>query len=130
MIPTEKYEAIKHKIAFEETPEKRIKAIKLIIAEYSDVLSDSQINGLKLNIKLIQRQKAKQEEQKRTEKQKFEKKVNRYIDNVKRIVSPEKYEQFLNDMYTTYHTYGTTLAEFHIAMRCFNEQAEIMEEEK
>ncbi|WP_124976191.1 hypothetical protein [Ligilactobacillus salitolerans] len=97
--------------------------MKLILADYGDVLSDSQINSLKLNIKLVQQQVEEQKQQ----EQELEDKINRYIDNVWRVLSTDEYIQFLEDMYTAYHTYGTTLADFHIAMRCFNEAGEIRE---
>lgn len=123
MTPIEEYEQRKREIAFEDAPEKRIKEWKLILADYGDVLSDSQINGLKLNIELVQRQV----EQQKQHEEELEDKINRYIDNVRQVVSINDYIGFLEDMYNSYRFFGTTLADFHIAMRCFNEAGELRE---
>jgi hypothetical protein len=56
MTPTEKYEAIKHKIALKDTPAERISFMRALIALYGDELSDEQIRDLKCNIKLAERQ--------------------------------------------------------------------------
>lgn len=56
MTPTEKYEAIKHKIALKDTPAERISFMRALIALYGNELSDEQISDLKRNIKLTERQ--------------------------------------------------------------------------
>lgn len=56
MTPTEKYEAIKHKIALKDTPAERISFMRALIALHGDQLSDEQISDLKHNIKLAERQ--------------------------------------------------------------------------
>lgn len=56
MTPTEKYEAIKHKIALKDTPAERISFMRALIALYGNELSDEQISDLKRNIKLAERQ--------------------------------------------------------------------------
>lgn len=56
MTPTEKYEAIKHKIALKDTPAERISFMRALIALYGDQLSDKQIDDLQVNIKLAQEQ--------------------------------------------------------------------------
>ena len=126
MTPKEKYNDLLQGIAEKDSFDKRIKEIKAILKEYSDVLSDTQISLLKSNVTRIEHQKVEAIKK----EMKFENIVNRFIDDRKNEMTRARYIQFLNDMYTAYHTYGTTLAEFHIAMRCFNEQVEIMEEEK
>ena len=126
MTPKEKYNELLQGVAGKDSFDKRIKEIKAILKGYSDVLSDDQISLLKSNVTRIKHQKVKAIK----EEKKFENTVNRFIDDRKKEMTKARYIQFLSDMYTAYHTYGTTLAEFHIAMRCFNEQAEIMEEEK
>ena len=54
MTPTEKYEAIKHKL--KDTPAERISFMRALIALHGDQLSDEQIDGLEVNIKLAQEQ--------------------------------------------------------------------------
>ncbi len=56
MTPTEKYEAIKYKIALKDTPAERISFMRALIALYGNELSDKQIGDLKRNIKLVERQ--------------------------------------------------------------------------
>jgi len=56
MTPTEKYEAIKHKIALKSTPAERISFMRALIALYGNELSDEQIGNLKRNIKRAERQ--------------------------------------------------------------------------
>ena len=56
MTPTEKYEAIKHKIALKDTPAERISFMRALIALYGNELSDEQISNLKRNINLAERQ--------------------------------------------------------------------------
>ena len=56
MTPTEKYEAIKHKIALKSTPAERISFMRALIALYGNELSDEQIGNPKRNIKRAERQ--------------------------------------------------------------------------
>lgn len=61
MTPTEKYEAIKHKIALKDTPAERISFMRALIALYGYQLSDEQIDDLEVNIKLAQEQEEQHE---------------------------------------------------------------------
>jgi len=61
MTATEKYEAIKHKIALKSTPAERISFMRALIALYGNELSDEQIDDLEANIKLAQEQEEQHE---------------------------------------------------------------------